>query len=253
MALKHNKKKNSLIIYEQLLTLAARLASLKKPTEFDFVISFVKEHFSPSTNIGKERKVLQNLTETRCLDESEANQIISECVEEIKLIDSTQLEKEKVKLINEINLNFGADLFKIPIKNYKLYASAQILMNENRNNFSFSLPKERAKIKNLLKENFLQKTGKEELPYEVDNFTYNLLINKFNKKYGSFINEDQKHILSNWIKYQITENDSTIVPVLKEKVKKLQKTINESLSKKDSKSTEYYELLKEAQISLSKK
>lgn len=251
MALKHNKKKNSLIIYEQLLTLASRLGSLKKQTEFDFVVGFLKNKFSSKSNLGKEKKILQNLTESHGLSLEQANELINECIEESKFINFEELEKEKVKLINEINLNFGADLFKIPVKNYKLYASAQILINENKNGFLFSSPQERTKIKNLLKENFVKNIEKEEF-VEVDNVTYNILINKFNKKYGSFINEDQKAILSNWIKFLVTEDSNIINSVLKEKIEKLKKVINENLNKKSSKTTEYYELLKEAQIALSR-
>lgn len=252
MALKHNKKKNSLIIYEQLLTLAARLASQKKQNEFDFILAFTKRHFSPSTNIGKERRILQNMTEVKCSSEEEATVLVSECLEQAKTINSEKLELEKVKLINEISSVIGSDLFKIPIKNYKLFASAQILVNETKNGFVASTPIERTKIKNLLKENFLKEEEVQE-PIEMDNITFKILINKFNKRYGSFINEDQKEILSLWIKYLITEDENILRPVLVEKIAKAEKIISKTLSEKSNKAAEYYELLKEAQEQLKSK
>jgi RNase P protein component len=253
MALKHNKKKNSLIIYEQLLTLAARLASQKKQNEFDFVVEIAKKHFSPATNIGKEKKILQSLTDSFCRSEQEAISLISECLEEYKVIDSVKLEAEKVGLINEINSKIGADLFKIPIKNYKLFASAQILVNETKNNFAASTPVERNKIKNLLKENFMKKEAPKEDVAQIDSVTYKILVNKFNKKYGSFINEDQKQILSLWIKYLITENEQVLLPVLQEKVTKIKKIVSKALSEKSNKAADYYEDLKEAEEVLKNK
>jgi protein-tyrosine-phosphatase len=241
---KHNKKKNSCIVYEQLLTLAARLASQKKVNEFDFVVAMTKKHFSPTTALGKERKALQNIVEGGCSSE-DADAIIAEALEEAKSIDPQRLEKEKVALINEIISKIGEDLFKVPIKNYKVFASAQILFNETRNNYHDTTPEERVRAKKVLKENLVKKQLVEE-EVEVDNFTYKVVINKFNQKFGPFINEDQKKILSAWIRYLITEDKNVIEPVLKEKIEKIKTVVKSSLKTKGHKASDYYELLKEA-------
>lgn len=248
---KHNKKKNSCVVYEQLLTLAARLASQQKSNEFDYVVGVTKRFFGPGTAVGREKKVLQSIVESTC-SQDEAEELISEALREAQVIDLQRLEREKVALINEINAKIGPELFKIPIKNYKIYASAQILVNESRNNFEHTTPEERVRVKRVLKENLAKKQEEEQLP-EVDNFTYKVLINKFNQKYGPFINEDQKKILSAWIKYLITEDKRVIEPILVEKMEKIRSVVKSSLKQKSHKATDYYELLKEADESLTGK
>jgi len=226
---KHNKKKNTCIVYEQLLTLASRLAVQKQVNEFNFVIGLTKKYFNPNTSLGKERRAIRSLTESRH--------------------ERGDAEGEKIALINEISRTIGSEMFKIPIKNYKIYASAQILANEERNGFKHTSPDERLKIKKVLREN-MSCTEEKEPEVEVDSFTYKVLVNKFNQKYGPFINEDQKNILSAWIRYLVTEDESVISPVLKEKLEKIHSVIKSSLRDKSHKVSEYYELLKEADQSL---
>lgn len=249
--LRHNKKKNTCIVYEQLLTLAARLASQKKANEFDFVVEMTKKYFGPNTALGREKKVLQSIVEASCKN-GEAEELITEALNEGLRINNERLEREKVALINEINAQIGAELFKIPIKNYKLYASAQILVNETKTGYLHTTAEERVKIKRVLKENLVKQPEPEEVS-EVDNLTYKVLINKFNQKYGPFINEDQKKILSAWIKFLITEDKSVIEPVIKEKVERIQSVVRSSLRNKGHKAADYYELLKEADESLKTK
>jgi predicted RNA methylase len=252
MTLKHNKRKNCCIVYEQLLTLAARLATQKKSNEFDYVVSLTKRYYNPNTALGRERRGLQNLVEAQCSTLEDADVIVREALSELKLLSDQAIDEQKIALINEINLSLGADLFKVPIKNYKLYASAQILANEERNGYKHTLPNERMKIKKVLRENIARKIEKEPEP-EIDNFTYQILVNKFNQKYGPFINEDQKKILSAWIKFLITEDKVVIQSVMNEQIAKIQSVIKTSLKDKNLKVSDYYELLKEADETLASK
>lgn len=248
--LKHNKKKNSLIVYEQLLTLATRLAHNKKVNEFNFVVETVKSFFSPSTALGKEKKILQSVTESKLKTDTDAELLLKECLNEYSVINQRNLELEKVALINRINKQIGPELFKLPVKNYKLYASAQIMVNEHANGFKDSSPTERVKIHTILKENIkAQPVIVEDI--EIDNVTYKILINKFNEKYGPHINENQAAILKLWLKSLVTEDFSEVKKEILGKVKMIKEEISKALKVKNSKSSEYYELLMEAKQTLS--
>lgn len=248
--LKHNKKKNSLIVYEQLLTLATRLAHNKKVDEFNFVVETVKSFFSPSTALGKEKKILQSVTESKLKTDTDAELLLKECLNEYSVINQRNLELEKVALINRINKQIGPELFKLPVKNYKLYASAQIMVNEHANGFKDSSPTERVKIHTILKENIkAQPVIVEDI--EIDNVTYKILINKFNEKYGPHINENQAAILKLWLKSLVTEDFSEVKKEILGKVKMIKEEISKALKVKNSKSSEYYELLMEAKQTLS--
>jgi hypothetical protein len=252
MTLKHNKKKNSLIVYEQLLTLATRLASNKKIDEFNFILETVKEFYSPNRMLGKEKKILQSITESSIKSEKECEDLISECLKEYSVIDHKRLDQEKVALINKINKSIGSNFFNIPVKKYKVYASAQILFNEQINGFKSSDPQERIRIKRILKENLSTSEVREE-NIEVDNVTYKILINKFNEKYGPFVNEGQKEILKVWLKSLLTEDKSELKKVLQQKIFLAKEEVSKFLKSKSSKSSENYELLIEAKQMLSSK
>lgn len=250
--LKHNKKKNSLIVYEQLLTLATRLAHNKKVQEFNFVVEIIKEFFSNNRMLGKEKKILQSITDARLKSEEDANSLLTECLKEHSCIDLKLLEQEKVALINKINKEIGQELFKLPIKEYKLYASAQIIVNEYSNGFKDSTPQERVKVKNLIKEHIQKEVVKESEDFKVDNVTYKILINKFNEKYGPHLNENQNLILKSWIKCLAADDFTEVKEEVFKNIKIIKEEINKAIKNKNEKSLEYYELLNEAKQSLSK-
>lgn len=249
--LKHNKKKNSRIVYEQLMQLATRLALTNHIVESRHILKIVKERFSPNTLLGKEKKLFDAVLETRTVSLQEAEDLITETLIEAKTIDQNRIEKERVDLINTIMSNIGVDLFSIPIKEYKLIASTQILLNEAMNGFKFSNPQERIKIKKKLIENINQEVLKEE-SYEMDNFTYSILVKNFNEKYAPLMNEDQKEILVGWINYLMTENANEFTVLLKNKIIKAKAELDISLIKEDHQNAEYFEMLKEAKETISK-
>ena len=250
--IKHNKKKNASIVYEQLMTLAARLIAQKNLKEYSFIMSFVKEHFAPTSELGKERKILSNLIEGSCREDM-VFELFNEVSSQIKSISMSELDKQKNSLINKINKEIGSSLFNIPIKDYKLHASAQVLLTEEINGYKYSTPEERVKIKRLIKENLIkEKTPADDIG-NIDNFTYKVLISKYNRKYGEALNEDQKELMTAWINFVINENDKDIKNIVAEKKILIEKKIKESLRSKEQKASDNYELLKEAQISLKEK
>lgn len=249
--LKHNKKKNGRIVYEQLMQLATRLALTNHVQEAKYVLKIVKEYYKPGTMLWKEKKLFDSLLETSIESEEKAESIMIETLTEARSINYNKIEKERVNLINAIMDRIGKDLFSIPVKEYKLIASTQILFNEVNNNFKYSIPKERVKIKKMLVEN-MSKNQEIEESYEMDNFTYKILVQKFNEKYSPFINEDQKDILIGWIDYLLNEDQNKFSNLLKEKMLKAKSEIDISLIKEEHQDSEYFEMLKEAKSELKK-
>lgn len=243
--LRHNKKRNSYIIYEQLLTLATTLAAKGKKDEANFTLSFIRDNFSLSSEIGKEIKLFESLLNKKGYKKELASEILNEAFVESKNISPVKIDQEKTKLIENINKHISYDLFDIPVKEYKTMASLQILLNESRNSSCESTPEERVKIKNSLLERMCESNEKKEED-KVDNLTFSLMINKFNQRYAKLMNEDQKHILSAWTNYLITNDEQKMTTVLEEKVQKIKSCFEKSSKQKSQKETEYYPMLKEA-------
>ncbi len=246
--LRHNKKRNSYIIYEQLLTLATTLAAKGVKNEANFVLAFIKENFSTNTEIGKELKLFESVLSKKEYDKDLASKILDETVAESRSISSEKINEEKTRLIEKINKYISYELFDIPVKEYKIMASAQLLLNESRGTFE-STPEQRVKIKNNLIERMTEKEIVEESE-KVDNLTFSLMVNKFNKRYAKLMNEDQKHILSAWTNYLITNNEKLMLEVMGQKLSKIKECLVKN--SKTQKEAEYYPMLKEACDTISK-
>jgi hypothetical protein len=245
--LRHNKKRNSYIIYEQLLSLTTRLAAQGCQEEAKHIVGFIKQYFHPSTEIGKEFKVLESLI-GKASTKEEAEKILEESLSQSKVLNFDKLNKEKSVLIEQINKKISPKLFDMPVKEYKAMASAQILINEVKDNFANTTPGERVKIKNFLTERMSEKTPEIQTE-KIDNFTFAVLVNKFNKKYAQLMNEDQRELLSAWSNFVIESKEEKINTVMESKVQKLKESLSSHISKNSQE--DFKELLFEAYGKLS--
>lgn len=247
--LKHNKKRNSFLVYEQLVTLTTRLAAQGNKQEANMVVDVIKEYYRPNTEIGKEYRLMDSVLSSKGHKKEVASDIISEALIEAKNLSQKKLDKEKGKLIEAINKTLSKTLFNIPIKDYKIAASVQILMNEARSANNDTTPVERAKVKNLLIERLSKRNKRVETP-EVDNITLAVLVSKFNKRYSQVMNEDQKDLLAAWTTFLIDEDEQKAKNLLTEKVTKLKLTLSSFMDSKTHKDTENGPLLREAYSTL---
>ncbi len=244
MSLKHNKKRNAFIIYEQLIALTTRLAAGGNKEEASSVIAFLKEHFRSDTEIGKEYKLLESILSPGGHTKDNAEKIIEESLKQVKTLTTPKLEKEKTKLIEDINRRISKDLFKIPLKDYKAAASAQILLNEARRGKIETSPVERVKIRSILVEKISK--SKSESSEKIDNVTFAILCSKFNQRYSKLMNADQKETLSAWSTFLIDGNQDKANSLLNEKIDKLKLSLSSHMSSKKHRKAEHEPLLKEA-------
>lgn len=246
--IKHNKKKNSFIVYEQLVTLMTNLVSENKHEEFSMVKDIVMKHYNKNSCLFRERKLIESLLTFKSAESDMAQAFLDEVLVESSFIPFEKLENEKVLLINEINSKIGAEIFSVPVKSYKLSASIQFLLNEVRTNVKHSSPEDRVKLKKLLIEN-IKKIPEVEEEVVIDNFTMKILKEKFIKKYSSLLNEKQQEVLVKWNEYLVTENKDSFVKYLNKELKSINKEL--TLFNSQNKEGDNAELIKEAITSTS--
>lgn len=245
--LRHNKKRNSYIIYEQLLSLTTRLAASGNNDEAKYIVGFIKQYYHPTTEIAKELKILESLVE-KSHQKDQAEKILEEALKQASTLNFEKLQKEKTALIDHINKKISVSLFDMPVKEYKTMASAQILINEVKDNFVNTTPTERVKLKNFIVEKMT--VNPEPVSQEkVDDLTFAILVNNFNKKYSQLMNEDQRELLSAWSNYLIEQKEEKLNSVVCEKIEKLKQNISKFL--KESNGKEYRDLLFESYNKLS--
>ena len=230
MKIKHNKYKNTGILFELLVR---KLTSDTLNENASAAAGLVKKFFT-KTELAKENKLYQTINSTVNISESKAEGIISSILEISKKLDKDQLKKDKYNLIKEIKNNFDInDFFKAHIKDYKKLASTYILFE------SYSNPKVlnpeliiSSRI-NLLECLTSQPDAKMSLTPLVEELTkldkgtravaYKIMLEKFNDRFKSLTTE-QKEVLRTYI------NSASNAPKLKTFINKKFTTILEDLS-----------------------
>jgi hypothetical protein len=206
MKIKHNKFKNTGILFELLVR---QIASDTISGKDSASINLVKKYFSKSELI-KEHKLYQALVSSKVLTEGKAESLINATLDLSARLNKTTLRREKYNLIKEISEAYNLEeFFKSKINHYPQYAAAYNLI-EAHNASEFIDPSYIIDNKITLLEHISRTAvDKEEVKdrlleeySEMDKGTrllaYKMLLEKFNSKYNTLSN-DQKSVLKEYI------------------------------------------------------
>ncbi len=206
MKLKHNKFKNTGILFELLTRqITADIMSNKESA----AVGIVKKYFSRG-ELAKEYKLYQTLTKVTSLSEAKAEGIVTSTIKLAERLNRSSLRKEKYNLIKEIKEIYDLEeFFKAKIYNYKAHAAIYNLI-EAHISTEFIDPSFVVDNKITLLE-FLTKQGinKDKIEDQVmleyasqDKTTRTLIskimIEKFNEKYSNLLPE-QREVLKTYI------------------------------------------------------
>lgn len=204
MKLKHSKIKNTGIIFELLIRQIAADILENKDSK---ALGIIKKYFN-NTELAKEYKIYKVLSSAKGLNEVKGNILINSILESQTKLNKSKLKKEKYSLIAEIKSNYDIDnFFKSRVDNYKLYASAYVLFEANDSkdpvnpssiaDFKYTLlehvTKNDTSIKDIISEEFSNSDKGTRL------LIYEILVNKFNKKYENSLSIKQKGLLREYI------------------------------------------------------
>ena len=235
MKIKHNKYKNTGILFELLVR---KITSDTMSNGNSKAATLVKKYFTKS-ELANENKLYQTVNNSISLSESKAETVISTILEMSRKLDRDKLAKEKYNLIKEIKENFDLnDFFQAKIKNYKLLASTYTLF-ESVNVKGFGNPEVIINSKVTILEHItsspdtkMSLTPLVEELMGLDKGTralaYKIMLEKYNEKFDG-LNSEQKLILKEYI------NSIADAPKLKEFLNTKFKSISESLKKNISK------------------
>jgi hypothetical protein len=239
MKLKHNKFKNTGILFELLTRqITADIMSNKESV----AVNIVKKYFSRG-EVAKEYKLYQALTKATSLSEAKAEGIISSTIKLAERLNRTALRKEKYNLIKEIKANYDLEeFFKAKIHNYKAHAAIYNLLEAHISSEfidpSFVIDNKVTLLEFLTK----QDVNKDKIENQVmteyashDKATRSLIskimIEKFNDKYSNLLPE-QRDVLKTYI------NNISNTVSLREYVNKSFESIKASLGILQSKVTD---------------
>jgi hypothetical protein len=223
MPLKHNKYKNTGVLFELCVR---QITSDLLNNKDSKAVKIVKKYFT-NTELGNEYALYNAIVTSPKLNESKSEILVSTVMDQHKKLDREKINKQKYNLIREIKSSYDLeDFFKAKIDNYKTYAAIYtIFESQYMKTVKYTNQVVLNKItllEFLTKDSILDKKAPESLvndllkeDKEIRLLTYKILVEKFNSKYSNFTDR-QKKVLKEYI-YNITD---TV---------KLKKFVNEEL------------------------
>jgi len=233
--IKHSKYKNSGILFELLVR---QITSDMLEGKDSKVKGLLKKYFV-KTELGKEYKLYESLLKNVSLTEMKANATLSTLLESAKTLNRGVIKRQKYNLINEIKEHCDLNKFfnhKLP--QYKIQAAFYTLLEISSTDKQISTEQVINNKVTILEHLTAAPLSKKVENETLDEFnkldkntkmlTYKIILEKFNKKYENFDN-NQKLIL----RELLTSVDNK--PKLKEfyitKIDEIKNTLNK-LNKK---------------------
>ena len=206
---KHSKFRNTGILFE-LLTRQVTSDILSGKDE-SFAKNILFKYFAENKELGKELQLYNFLVNEVAKDENQAEKYIEIVLKQRTKLNEKTLTSEKYNLIKEIKDVYPiSDLFKSPIKNYRLLASIYKVFENHTNQKSKFDVKEIISSRTSIVENLcgIKKTNKEaedevinvykQQNEEVRLLSYKLLVESLNEKYKD-LDTNQKNLLKEYI------------------------------------------------------
>jgi len=216
MKIKHNKYKNTGILFELLVR---KITADTLSSGNSKAASLVKKYFTKS-ELANENKLYQTINQSISLSEGRAESVLSTILDLSKKLNRETLSKEKYNLIREIKENFDMnDFFGAKIKNYKLLASTYVLL-ESHINKEFANPESIITSKITILEHITSNPDTKmslsplveelmSLDKGTRSLTYKIMLEKYNERFDG-LSKDQKEVLKEYI------NSAADAPKLKE-------------------------------------
>jgi hypothetical protein len=243
--IKHSKYKNTYLIYEFLVRKVTEEAmngiSLNESNAF----KIINKYYSRGV-LKEEFSIYKALLETTITNKYSVEFLISESLKMHRNLSQKKLRTERYNLIKEIKEHYNLEnLFSTKLEDYKKIASTYILLESNlKNEITTKSVYMGLIMENIMNPKTQPKTIKileavDKASPEQRKLAYMMMINSFNKKYGSLLNENQKKFIQDYIYSNTTENNWVL-----QHITKIKSESKKYLNKLDSSTDEADVILK---------
>lgn len=201
--MRHNKKRNVGIIYEQLSQAFSQALVERNQKKALLIKKVIDDHYSKEGEIFKEFKIFNALLKVHAASDSLASNILSEAKNATASLNNKKLDIEKSLLIKDINYTLNEDgFYSRNIPEFRNLATIQNLMNlwrkSSKDNFQ-KLVEYESKVHTLLREEKTVKNLQEQVNPEVDSLVVKIMKEKFQKKYKPILSERQSRIIESYV------------------------------------------------------
>ena len=258
--MKHNKQRNVGIMFEILNHAVLNEIAKGHNKAAAKILSVVKKYFMTETQISKAYRVYSQLLYSEARNPYYATRFYGNLVKEYnQTVDSQKLYNENTKLLEEISkVCDRKQIMKVSVPNYKIYASFNILINENnikhggqylssrdrmdceQNIFEHLVENKESK---RIKEANSHHTDKPKDQLQTETLALGIALKNFDKKYGKLLTTEQKDCL---VKYYTTKDERNFSNWMKKRIDNILDEVADKKSKIDNeKIMEKIELVEE--------
>src|ERR1017187_3579734 len=241
--MRHSKFRNTGILFE-LLTKQVT-ADIISGKESSSAKDLLHNYFRETTELGREWQLYSTLLNEKIKDEPHAERFFSVVLEARKKLNGRKLSLLKYDLIKEIKETYPIEeMLKAPVRNYRVLASIYKVFEDAVSSECKFDVKEVYQSKNCIVEHIVDRPKVTRPEDELINYyqtqtedirllTYKLLLEKFNDKYASSLDDDQKSVLSEYI-YNVA-NTNNLDIFTQNRLAKIKKSLTEAIDRiKDS-------------------
>ena len=220
---KHNKRRNSLLIYEFLVRAISKSLIEDDKKKSSSALKILRKHFSPGTELYKEFRLMNALAKTTVSSEHTAASILKEAKSASSSFDAKKLDREKSILIRNINhvLN-DENFYDQHVNEYRTFATIQVLLNEWK-----STDKDLYRVAQyedqLMKHLVTEKVAPTDTTITEDTsgtarLLMKVMTKKLNEKYNGVLNEQQKSLIKAYA-YSTASEDQTSIRMKLQEIK----------------------------------
>jgi hypothetical protein len=203
MMMKHNKKRNVGIIYEQLAQAFSEALVEKNQKKAMLVKKIIYDHYEKDGELFREFKIFNALLKVNVKSDSLATSILNEAKVATIPLNKRKLEIEKSLLIKDINYTLNEESFySRNVPNYRNLATVQNMMNiwcQNSKDNLQRLVEFESKVHDLLKEEKKASDVSKQLDTEVSPLVLKIMQEKYQKKYKPVLSARQSAIIDSYI------------------------------------------------------
>ena len=217
MKAKHNKKRNTAFVYEALIK-EATVAVLKNNNERSKrAIDIIREHFNSDSLLTRDLECYRSLYENQSLEIKISEKILKEATISKRMINPDELFAQQTDIINVVNKTLSPSVFNNFVPNYKALATINKMFNT-------SSPKEKIILETKIINDMCNTMEINETEEPIDNIVFKTFVSKFNEKYDERLLEEQKNLLSHYIK-SFSDNSLELKMFLNEEISRLKEKL----------------------------
>lgn len=193
MKLNHNKKRNTIFIYEMLVKELSKASMYNIAERKQQILSILREAFSKDKPLKKELEIYKSFQQIDDMKTTTVEKMIAESKKRFAALDRKQIFDEQTKVINKINKTLGPGVWNTFITEFKKMATVNQILNQSL------APKNQVLLEEKFLENFVVVSEKKRPFPNVNNLAVKNFVEKFNEEYSTSLNENQKELLNKYI------------------------------------------------------